>query len=92
MASQAAIFVDYYTCSELTMEIRIRKCNTRIQFCEEDGHKPLPVTETHFVAFIGWIMMERGHEGNQISSASVNKYMKDVLIIQLKIKRIEVEY
>lgn len=73
------------------METRNQQWNTWLEFCEEDGRRPLPVTEAHFVAFIGWLTLERGRGGHQICSSSVPQYMSAVRQMQLTLTGVSVQ-
>ena len=44
------------------------------EFCIDDNRQPLPVTEAHFVAFIGWLYEERRVGRRRIGSSSIPQY------------------
>lgn len=49
-----------------------------LQFFEDDGLVPLPVTEGNIVEFIGWLCMEREQGRRNVGSTSIPQYLTAV--------------
>lgn len=51
---------------------------TWLSFCEADGCQPLPVTEAHLLAFVGWICEQREAGRRRIGASSIPQYIAAV--------------
>lgn len=69
--------------SSRTKRTRDTQWRTSIDFCTTDNRDPLPATEAHFVAFIGWLFEERQAGRRRIGSSSIPLYFSAVRQLQL---------
>lgn len=81
-ATLAASLVREYAWSARTKSTRNSQWRTWVDFCEDEGRPLLPVTEAHFVAYVGWLMGERIAEHRSVSSRSLPQYLSAVRTIQ----------
>lgn len=77
LARSASLLSDF-AWSERTTSTRNSQWKTWVSFCDAEGRPILPVTEAHFVAFIGWLTLEREAGRRSVSSASIPQYLSAV--------------
>lgn len=80
---RSASLLREYAWSDRTVTTRNSQWKAWVCFCEEEGRTILPVTEAHFIAFIGWLTMEREGGRRSVSSASIPQYLNAVRQMQL---------
>lgn len=61
-----------------------------VDFCTADDRPLLPVTEAHFVSFVGWLTSEREAGRRQVSTASLPQYFSAVRQMQVVLTGIPV--
>jgi len=54
-----------------------------LSFCDDEDRVPLPVTEAHLVAFVGWLAVERERGRRSVGSSSIPQYISAVRQMQL---------
>lgn len=72
-----------YAWSERTLTSRNSQWQTWLEFCSSDNWAVLPVTEAHFISFVGWIASEREAGRRRISAVSIPQYLSAVRQMQL---------
>lgn len=77
-ASMSARLLRDYTWSDRTTTSRNSQWDIWVEFCTADKREVLPVTEGHFIAFIGWMANERRERRRKISSSSIPQYLSAV--------------
>lgn len=81
-AMSARLLTDY-AWSDRTTTSRNSQWKSWVEFCHEDQRPVLPVSEAHFVAFIGWLAVEREAGRRQVSSRSIPQYLSAVRGMQV---------
>ena len=77
-AQHTADLVYGYAWSGRTEASRKSQWNAWLQFCQEDDRNPLPVTEAHLLAFIGWLKSSREAGTRRVGSSSIPQYLSAV--------------
>lgn len=78
VAQYTAKLVTQFPWSDGTESSRQSQWKAWIEFCSEDGRQPLPATEGHFVAFIGWLKLSRERGTRSVGSSSLPQYLSAV--------------
>lgn len=89
MAASEAL-VKEYAWSSRTLRSRGSQWKAWLAFCIEDDRTPLPVTEAHMVAFIGWLKLSRERGERCVSSRSIPQYLSAVRRMHLTLTGIAV--
>lgn len=82
--ARSARLVTEHGWSAQTSRTRDSQWGTWQRFCSADNWDPLPVTEAHMVAFVGWICEEREKGRRKIGVSSVPQYLSSVRQRQLE--------
>lgn len=77
-AQHSAELVTQFAWSERTESSRQSQWKAWVEFCTEDGRQPLPVTEGHLVAFIGWLKLSRERGTRGVGVNSLPQYLSAV--------------
>lgn len=67
-----------YAWSDRTAQSRNSQLQAWVEFCTAEQLVFLPVTEAHFVAFIGWLAAERTAGRRRVSGNSIPQYLSAV--------------
>ena len=82
-ALMSAKLVADFAWSERTTTARNSQWKTWLMFCQAEGRTPLPVTEAHIIAFIGWLKIARDRGERTVGSTSIPQYLSAVRQMQL---------
>lgn len=81
-ASISGRLYSYYAWGDRTITSRHSQWDTRVEFCIGKKREILPVTQGHFISFIGWLANKRHERRKKISSSSIPQYLSAVHQIQ----------
>ena len=80
-ARHSAELVRIYSWSERTESSRQSQWRAWLASCEQDELTPLPVTEGHKLAFIGWLKSSHEQGTKMFSASSIPQYLSAVRVM-----------
>ena len=75
--------LEQYAWSDRTDASRHSQWRAWLEFCASDDLPVLPVTDAHFLSFVGWLGVEREAGRRSVGSASIPQYLSAVRQMQL---------